>query len=773
MKKLLFLLLVTMPLAAQTSVRPFNSPRATFTDANGVPLANGCIFTYAGGTTTMQPTYTDYTGTTQNPDPVILDSTGSATMWLGPETYKFVAYSAGGTNCATGTQQWTVDQVPGSIWVSGTISGVNIVNSTITGSTIDGSIIGGTTPAAGNFTTLVAGTTTQLGISSYAELQAALGQVGNGTAVFTISGNIVPNTNLTIPKNVTIIGAGGIIAPPSGVTVTVAAPPMDTLAGLFGGAGTVLLPASTYCRPEWFAGANYGIGGTDYTTAIQDCVNALSTGNVLLTGNTYEVTGTISITKSNVGIKGVNGGYGNPSPTGVSIIESTSPSANIVNVDGASQSSKIEWNEFEDFALERSVVPTGSCDGLQINHVGGYTIDHVQSNDSIVDFYFHDAPNYGTGIVENNQAAWGYNGVTAYPSGLSLYGFYLDSTDGEAMDSMVFFDDSATSNNLTQDTSYGFELNGTAINDVFFDWTQTYLVTYGVTVNCQASASSCEDVHFTNSILDSSFDSSIVVNGIIAYGSVLFQGGWGYTGNTSASDYLVTITNSNNVEITGMSFYTPAAGVISITGGYGNTISQDVINALSTAVSLNGTYSDIITDNTITGSPLTAGVAAVNSSSNVITGNSISTDTGTSAITFDSASCNNIDSDNSFRGTWTTQIADSCTSFPPNGSTASYYRILVPGGGFLGPNQNQAILDDQDKGWNLSVPSNATYGFRFWNGAPGTTLLGQIDPSGNWWVGNGTTIVYVCLTSSGLPAGTLTTVATQCGSAADTGLRIK
>lgn len=152
MKKTLLLFLFSAFAWAQTSVLPFRTPRVTFTDPNGVPLAGGCVFTYQGGTTTPLATYTDYTGGTPNTNPVILDSTGSAQMWLGSNTYKFIAWSAGGTNCATGVQQWSVDQVPGDEWIGGTISGATITNSTITDSTIDSSTIGGTTPAPVNAT---------------------------------------------------------------------------------------------------------------------------------------------------------------------------------------------------------------------------------------------------------------------------------------------------------------------------------------------------------------------------------------------------------------------------------------------------------------------------------------------------------------------------------------------------------------------------------------------------------------------------------------------
>lgn len=158
--------------AAQVAVSPFKSPRVTFTDANGVPLAGGCVFTYTGGTSTPLGTWTDTTGTTLNPNPVILDTSGSANIWLGPYTYKFAIWSTGGINCASGALQWTVDEVPGNVfnnttigggtWTGGTIVGAAISGGTIAGaaianSTVDSSPIGQTTPASGSFTSLAAG----------------------------------------------------------------------------------------------------------------------------------------------------------------------------------------------------------------------------------------------------------------------------------------------------------------------------------------------------------------------------------------------------------------------------------------------------------------------------------------------------------------------------------------------------------------------------------------------------------------------------------------
>jgi len=58
--------------------------KARFFDANGVPLANGKVYTYDAGTTTDKDTYTDSSGDpmSANTNPVILDAAGEADIWL-------------------------------------------------------------------------------------------------------------------------------------------------------------------------------------------------------------------------------------------------------------------------------------------------------------------------------------------------------------------------------------------------------------------------------------------------------------------------------------------------------------------------------------------------------------------------------------------------------------------------------------------------------------------------------------------------------------------
>lgn len=120
-------LVITQAHAQTNVVIPWTTSHIQFLDATGVPLANACLYVYSAGTTSPAPTYSDSQGSVQNSNPVILDSGGFATIWLGTLSYKFIAYSKGtggtqGTNCYSGTQQWSVDSIPGAGTSSGSVA---------------------------------------------------------------------------------------------------------------------------------------------------------------------------------------------------------------------------------------------------------------------------------------------------------------------------------------------------------------------------------------------------------------------------------------------------------------------------------------------------------------------------------------------------------------------------------------------------------------------------------------------------------------------------
>lgn len=80
-------------------------PMAQFFDNNGLPLAGGLISTFAAGTTTNLPSFTDSSGTVANTNPVVLNSSGRANIWLSNVPYKIVVKTS------TGVTIYSVDNV--------------------------------------------------------------------------------------------------------------------------------------------------------------------------------------------------------------------------------------------------------------------------------------------------------------------------------------------------------------------------------------------------------------------------------------------------------------------------------------------------------------------------------------------------------------------------------------------------------------------------------------------------------------------------------------
>lgn len=167
-----------------------------FFSASGTPLAAGCLFTYQAGTSTPLATYTDATGLYQQTNPIILDGGGFASIWLQSAAYRFVLFSNGGTNCATGTQQWVIDNVNPSpflggnnIWTgtntfSGTVNVNGAFNATAGGS------LNGTFSGDPNFS----GSPTFSGVVAASQFQST---IGTGTPPFiSASTTVVPNFNV-------------------------------------------------------------------------------------------------------------------------------------------------------------------------------------------------------------------------------------------------------------------------------------------------------------------------------------------------------------------------------------------------------------------------------------------------------------------------------------------------------------------------------------------------------------------------------------------------
>lgn len=96
---------------------------------SGAPLSFGCVFTYSSGSTTPLTSYTDATGSTPNTNPIILTAagfagtSGSTGLFLkAGVAYTIKVVSAGGSNCISGTTQYTIDGIGAGNSLTTTVS---------------------------------------------------------------------------------------------------------------------------------------------------------------------------------------------------------------------------------------------------------------------------------------------------------------------------------------------------------------------------------------------------------------------------------------------------------------------------------------------------------------------------------------------------------------------------------------------------------------------------------------------------------------------------
>ncbi len=147
-------------------------PRIQFSDANGVPLAGGFVYSYAAGTSTPLATYQDANGAAANTNPVVLDASGSASIWLSSSAYKIVLEDV------NGVVQWTQDNV--SAVSQAELQGVTSFSSlSVTG----GATVGGNETVDGTLTAA------SLSVTGTAAISGALTAA---SAAVTIKGLVLP-----------------------------------------------------------------------------------------------------------------------------------------------------------------------------------------------------------------------------------------------------------------------------------------------------------------------------------------------------------------------------------------------------------------------------------------------------------------------------------------------------------------------------------------------------------------------------------------------------
>ena len=243
---------------------PVGGAAAQFFDNNGVPLTGGKLFTYAGGTTTPQTSYTTIAGNIAHTNPIILDSAGrvpGGEIWLTDQSYKFVLNDADNVLIATYDNIFAIPPVSALDAATTPLTGSEILSIVQSGGTVKVSVANLT---AGRAISASAATITGAVSAGSATIT---NNVGIGTVTPTLPLNIGDST---LPVGVTI--AGQMISSNVADTAPLlnirrsAASGNPTLAQ-FTSSGTAAVPTAVALnrglgRNDW-----WGFDGTNYLNA--------------------------------------------------------------------------------------------------------------------------------------------------------------------------------------------------------------------------------------------------------------------------------------------------------------------------------------------------------------------------------------------------------------------------------------------------------------------------------------------------------------------------
>lgn len=367
------------------------------------------------------------------------------------------------------------------------------------------------------------------------------------------------------------------------------------------------------------------VAGTDSTAAIQACLNALTAGQCQLQPLYYRTTAALTISKGNVGIVGpdiTRGGM-------VASLVDTSATGDIIDLAGTS-TAYIAFNVFRNFSMFRSVVDTGTDSGFHGTFAGGVRVENVHSADSLYPFYAHAMPSYGNGGFFSDSAEWCDNGLTK-PTGGTPLGFFFDSSDGVAENSLYSENDSAGNNCGSNISAIGWAAKGTATNDIdVFNFGSAHMdIGHEIVNTGPAGANSAADVHVNVETDDGVYTGGGLISGLTATatGSVEESGGYEF-GNPGTVLYGIEVLNSTGVTISHVQLGGVYAGAgatygdgVLLSGSSNNSIIGNNCQYANPCVYANLSSSN----NTITGNISTGAtqgfLAANNSNNNTFTSN--------------------------------------------------------------------------------------------------------------------------------------------------------
>lgn len=531
---------VVVPLYSQPTVVISPVPMLQFLDNNGRPL-QGCIATYAAGTTTPLQTFSDSSGTVANPNPVPTDSSGRVAIWINVNAIKYVVKQKVGNICSlvAGTVLYTSDGIQdGSLRLRADLhsaSGAGFVN---------------IQPPGGNIIGLDQLSQMTIPDIAYNTFQAACNAAAGQGRTLVVSKQWTALPTMTCSAALQFL-ASGQLQPAAGATVTLSGPidaaPMQIFDVSSG--GTIAFTGSVhFLYAEWWGAKRDN--ATNDAAALNTAMTAAKNSGVTLAllKGTYLANGSGIILNALVN-NGCNG-QTNPVPCGVTIagsghqstyIRTSSAGADLLSAVATGTATYPIYN-FSGFTLvgpDAAHAGASSGNGLRISGGGPAII--------LRDIYARNF--FGAGKAAFYLGDGNGMSLTDLRADLSDIGFnFIGGTNS---------DNIVSANNLqaSQPYSYGFYMNGVGggswnnLSSQGATCTGFYLTNASLTinglymeVNNQSASASCHGLDLEGPVKGAIF------NGIISNSSrddIFLNGGPASDSNYSTAVMGNTFISSN------------------------------------------------------------------------------------------------------------------------------------------------------------------------------------------------------------------------------------
>lgn len=374
-----------------------------------------------------------------------------------------------------------------------------------------------------------------------AAITAALSFIGASNYRLSINYPIKFSGNLSFPSNVQLdfYNNGKLIGTTGSETVTVNGPLTAPAIQIF----STCSPSFTYGTtvfPEWFGAL--GDGSTDDYAAINKAVTSLAStrGVVLFSAKTYKMSSTVTISSSNLILRG--------SGNWATRIVTTGASQSAFQFTGVSSASKINHNGVEDMFIYKSVTATGGV-GILLSHCAVATLKNLQISDFGIGVQLANATNTLVSNVVCSNSSGNFNFI----------GFYADGTDPNGNVSSKFENCSVDAAGNTG-TSVGFYNVSTAaggnINDVYFENCATASCYSGYKIDGSNQLSNAwGDIIINNPIVDYFTDYGILIANMPTGSQTTIQGGWIDPKPLGTDTISLYVYQSSGVIINGTQFF--------------------------------------------------------------------------------------------------------------------------------------------------------------------------------------------------------------------------